>query len=121
MNDRMPYATSIVCFLAGGIAGGIAGAAVALLWAPQSGRATGETVARKLGDTADSARDSARQIKDRTLQKGEDLLEEAAQRVCDAAAALSRGDGHKPGGKRDKSTSVKRRPGVARHRSPFSV
>ena len=113
MNRRMPYVTSIIGFLAGGIAGGIAGASAALLW----GRATREPEARKMRDIADSDRP----IKDPTLQKGEDLLEAAAQRVCDAAAALSRGNGRKTGGKRAKITSVKRRPGESRDRSPFSA
>jgi gas vesicle protein len=97
MNDRMAYATSIVCFLAGGIAG----ATAALLLAPQSGRATRETMARKVGDTADSARG----MKDRVLQKGGEIWGEATHRVSDAASALSGGDGHK-GAKPDKSASV---------------
>lgn len=98
MNDRMPYVTSIVCFFAGGIAG----ATAALLLAPQSGRATRETMTRRMGDTADSARG----MKDRVLQKGAEIWGEGAQRVSNAASALSGGDGHEPGGKLDKSASV---------------
>jgi hypothetical protein len=63
-------------------------------------------MARKLANAADSASDSARQMKDRTFRKGEAMLEEASQRVIDAAAALSRGDGHKPGRKPNRGASV---------------
>jgi gas vesicle protein len=98
MHDRMPYVTSIVYFLAGSVAG----ATAALLLAPQPGRATRETMARKMGDTADSARG----MKDRVLQKGGAIWGEAAHRVSDAASALSGGDGHKAVGKPDESASV---------------
>lgn len=97
MNERMPYVTSIACFLAGGIAG----ATAALLLAPQSGRATRATMARKMGDTADTALE----MKDRVLQKGGEIWGEAGHRVSDAASALSGGDGQKLGGK-DKRPSV---------------
>jgi gas vesicle protein len=86
MNTRMPYATSIACFLAGGVAG----AAAALLLAPQSGRATRERISRKVADAADSARD----MKNRAVQKGGEVLEEATQRISGAASALAGGDGH---------------------------
>ncbi len=82
MNDRTPYLTPFVCFLAGGVVG----AAAVMLWAPQSGSATRETIARTLGETRRSAR-------------------EAAHRVSGAVSALS-GDGHDTGGKPDKSASV---------------
>jgi gas vesicle protein len=88
MNDRMPYGTLVVSFLVGGIAG----ASAALLLAPQSGRATRESMARKLNDSAASAR----QMKDRAVQKGAEVWGEAAQRAGNAAAALSGGDGRKP-------------------------
>jgi gas vesicle protein len=89
MNDRVPNATSILYFLAGGIAG----AAAALLLAPQSGRDTRQAMARKAVDTADSARG----MKDRVVQKGEEIWEEAAHRVSGAASALAGGDGHAAG------------------------
>jgi len=97
MNDRMSYTTSILCFLAGGIAG----AAAALLLAPQSGKATRETMVRKMGDTAGSAR----QLKDRVLQKGAEIWDEAGHRVGEAASALSGHDGRMLDGP-DKSPSV---------------
>jgi gas vesicle protein len=86
MNDRMSHLTTIVSFLAGGIAG----ATAALLLAPQSGRDTRQAIARKAGGTADSARE----MKDRVLQKGGEIWGEATHRVGGAASALS-GDGHK--------------------------
>jgi hypothetical protein len=97
MNDRMPYTTSTLCFLAGGIVG----ATAALLLAPQSGKDTRAAITRKVGDTATSARE----IKDRVLQKSAEIWGDAAQRVSDASAALSAGDGYK-GGKPERSTSI---------------
>jgi gas vesicle protein len=90
MNDRMSHLTTIVSFLAGGIAG----ATAALLLAPQSGRDTRQAIARKASDTADSARE----MKDRVLQKGGEMWGEATHRVDGAASALLGGDGHKPDG-----------------------
>lgn len=104
MNDRMPYVTSIVCFLAGGIAG----ATAALLLAPQSGRDTRDAMTRKMGDAADSAREmvaSARDMKDRVVAKGGNIWEEATHRVGEAASALSGADGH-AAARADRSTSV---------------
>ena len=98
MNDRMAYGTSVLCFLAGGIAG----AAAALLLAPQSGRTTRETMARKMGDTAESARG----MRDRAMQKGGEIWGEATSRVSDAASALAGSDGRKVGGRLDKSPSA---------------
>ena len=70
--------------------------------APQSGRTTRESMARKMGEAAGSARG----MKDRVLQKGEEIWGEAAHRVSGAASALSGGDGHALGGKPDTSASV---------------
>jgi len=98
MNDRMPYVASIAGFLAGGIAG----ATAAMLLAPQSGRDTRRAMARKLGDTAASARG----MKDRAVRRGGELWDEAAHRVSGAASALSGGDGHELGGKPAGSASV---------------
>ena len=67
------------------LAGGIAGAAVALLLAPQSGDVTRAFMGRKLDDAADSARD----LKERTIRRSQELREEAMHRVEDAASALA--------------------------------
>ena len=99
------YSTLTFSFLAGGIAG----AAVALLLAPKSGKATRETMGRKLNGAADSARelkgrmvdrlndaaDSARELRDRAISRGEGIRDEAAYRVEQAAAALAGRAGQK--------------------------
>lgn len=81
MNDRTTYATWMLCFLAGGLAG----ASVALLLAPQSGKATREAMQGKLRETADSARG----LKDRAVRRSEEVRDEAARRVGAAASALA--------------------------------
>jgi len=81
MNDRATYSAWMLCFLAGGLAG----ASVALLLAPQSGRATREAMRSKLHETAVSARG----LKDRVVHRGEEVRDEAARRVGAAAAALA--------------------------------
>ena len=88
MNDRTSHLTTICSFLAGGIAG----ATAALLLAPRSGRDTRQAIARKAGDTADSARG----MKDRVLQKGGEIWGEATHRVDGAASALLGSDGRQP-------------------------
>jgi gas vesicle protein len=87
MSDHMSHLTTIASF----VAGGIAGATAALLLAPRSGRDTRQAIARKASDTADSARE----VKDRVVQKGGEIWGEATHRVGDAARALSGNDGHK--------------------------
>ena len=81
MNDRTAYSTWIFCFLAGGFAG----ASVALLLAPQSGKATREVMRSKLRETADSARG----LQGRVVRRGEEVRDEAARRVGAAASALA--------------------------------
>jgi hypothetical protein len=98
MDDRVPYVTAFLSFLAGGVAG----AAVTLLLAPRSGRETRQAMARKAGEAADSARE----MKDRVLQKGGELWGEATHRVGDAASALAGGDGHPLGGTPGSSVPV---------------
>jgi len=81
MNDRTSYLTSVFYFLAGALTG----AGVALLLAPEAGAVTREMMRRKLRDTADSAR----HLRDRVVRRGEEVGEEAAHRVTDAASALA--------------------------------
>ena len=85
MNTRTNYTMSVLCLLAGGIAG----AAAALLLAPQSGHDTREAIARRAGET----RDSARRIKDQLVKRSSDMLRDGAERIGGAAAALSRRNG----------------------------
>ncbi len=91
MNERSPYLTSVLCFLAGGIAG----AGASLLLAPQSGKATREAIARKVARSSASVRG----LRDRAVTRGEEIWDEAAHRVGDAASALS-GNGERKGGKK---------------------
>jgi gas vesicle protein len=81
MNERTSYLTSGFYFLAGALAG----AGAALLLAPQAGELTRAMMGRKLRDTADSAR----QLKDRVVRRGEEIRDEAARRATDVAAALA--------------------------------
>ena len=81
MNDRDPYFSLLLCFLAGGLAG----ASVALLVAPRSGEATREAMQRKLRETADSAIE----LKDRVVRRGEQVGNETVRRVGAAASALA--------------------------------
>jgi gas vesicle protein len=79
------------------LAGGVAGAAVALLFAPQSGEVTREIVGRKLNDAAASARE----LKDRAIRRGREIREEASHRVEGAASALAGKPGQKERGNGD--------------------
>jgi gas vesicle protein len=83
MNERSPYLTSMLCF----VAGGVAGAGLSLLMAPQSGKATRQMMASKLNGSADSVR----QLRDRVVTRGEEAWDEAAHRMDGAAVALAGG------------------------------
>ncbi len=80
MND-CTYSTRMLCFLAGGLAGVTA----TLLLAPQSGKATRETMRRTLREGVDSART----LKDQVIRRGEEVRDEATHRVTAAASALA--------------------------------
>jgi len=86
MTDRTTYFT----WMSGFLAGGLAGASVALLLAPQSGKATREAMQLKLRETADSARG----LRDRAVRQGEELRTEAVRRVGAAASALAGNGAH---------------------------
>jgi YtxH-like protein len=85
MNDRTPGCVSPLSSLFYFVAGSVAGAGVALLMAPQSGRATREMVRRRLRDTAGSTR----QLKDRLIDRGRSIRDEATHRVDGAVSALA--------------------------------
>jgi gas vesicle protein len=111
ISHRASYGALTFSFLAGGLAG----AAVALLLAPKSGKATRQVMGRKLNDAADSARelkgrmadklhdaaDSARQLTDRAIRRGQEIRDEATSRVEDAASALAGRAGQREGGNGD--------------------
>lgn len=81
MNESTACSTHMVFFLAGGLAG----ASVALLLAPQSGKDTRAAMREKGRETADSAR----QLKERAVRRGEEVRDETVRRVGAAAAALA--------------------------------
>jgi gas vesicle protein len=101
MDDHTPECTShgasYSALTLSFLAGGITGATVALLLAPQSGRVTREIMGRKLNDTADSARE----LKDRAIRRGQEIREEATHRVEGAASALAGKPGQKERGNGD--------------------
>lgn len=85
MNDRTADCTSPFSWMLYFLAGSVTGASVALLLAPQSGRATRERMRRQLSDTAGSARD----LKHQLSRRGQKIRDEARHRVDDAVAALT--------------------------------
>ena len=88
MDDRTPTYPSPFTWKFYFLAGGVTGASLALLLAPQSGRATREMMRGKLNDTAGSARD----LKDQLIRRGRKIRDEARHRVDGVVSALS-GDG----------------------------
>jgi gas vesicle protein len=81
MSDRASYLAPPLYFLFGVAAG----AGVALLMAPRAGRVTRTMMGRGLRDTADSART----LRDGVVRRGEELRDEGARRVSEAASALA--------------------------------
>ena len=98
MNDRTLYFTSLFSFLGGALAG----AGIALLVAPHAGRVTRAMMRRQLDETADSAR----RLRDGVVRRGEEIGEEAAQRVTDAASALAGRGPRKVHGRDGEASSV---------------
>ena len=101
MNDHNPngeaHGASYSALTYSFLAGGIAGAAVALLLAPNSGKATREIMGRKLDDAAEPARE----LKNRAIRRGQEIREEATYRVEGAASALAGKAGPKERGNGD--------------------
>jgi hypothetical protein len=88
MNDHSSSCTSPLTLMFCFLAGGVAGATAALLMAPQSGRATRDSMRRNMNQAAGSARD----LKDQLVRRGQGLRDEARHRVDEAVSALA-GDG----------------------------
>jgi gas vesicle protein len=65
--------------------GALGGAVLGLLLAPRSGRETRERMGGRLRQTADSAQE----MKQRLLRKGERALQEASRKTREAADALT--------------------------------
>lgn len=98
MTERSPYVSPLFYF----VVGAVSGAGVALLLAPQSGRSTRQMMKSKLREGADSAR----RLRDRMVTRGEDAWDEAAQRVGEAASALSGGGAERKPAKRAEAASA---------------
>jgi len=81
----MNYSNKYSFWAFGFLAGGLAGASVALLLAPQSGRATREAMRGRMRATVASARG----LKDRVVRQVEELRSETTRRVGEAASALA--------------------------------
>ncbi len=85
-NGSQRWTSMLYLFLAGGVAGVSAG----LLLAPQSGKATRETMRRKLHETGTYARG----IKARVARQTEGIRERAARGLSTVAGRISPGNGH---------------------------
>src|SRR5688500_3221239 len=59
------------------LVGGLAGAAIALLYAPRSGRETREMLSEKLGE----AGERGRELKDQVVSRSRELMDEAGEYV----------------------------------------
>jgi gas vesicle protein len=85
VDDRSTstYPPNLLTFLLGGLAG----ASLALLFAPQSGRATRQSMRRHVQDGVDAARD----LGQRVTRKGRELAGEGERTMRDALASAERG------------------------------
>ena len=73
-DDRDSGASGIILSF---LVGGVVGAAVAILFAPRSGRETREMISERFRDGADQGR----RFRDRAITKGRELLDEAGDYV----------------------------------------
>jgi gas vesicle protein len=79
--DRSSYPPNLLTFLLGGLAG----ASLALLFAPQSGRATRLSVKRRMQDGVEAARDFGQRVTRRSRQDGRALaanVDSATERLA---------------------------------------
>lgn len=79
-DDRSGASGIILSFLMGGLAG----AALALLYAPRSGRETREQLSERLRDSAERGRE----IKDRVVSKGRQAIDDAGDYIERQRGAL---------------------------------
>jgi gas vesicle protein len=66
--------------------GGLTGAALAILFAPRSGRETREMLGEKLRETTDRSRE----VRDRAVARGRELFDDAAEFVGEQREGLER-------------------------------
>jgi gas vesicle protein len=82
-DDRSAGASGIILSF---LLGGLTGAALAILFAPRSGRETRDLLSEKLKEGAERGRD----LKERAAQKGRDILDEAGDYVERTRETLDR-------------------------------
>jgi gas vesicle protein len=90
MSNRDSASDVLVAFLIGGVTG----AALALLFAPQSGEETRELISEAAREGARRARDMAergREIGERAAERGRRMVDEAAQTVSGQAERVAEG------------------------------
>ena len=73
-DDRGSNASAVILSF---LMGGLTGAALAILFAPRSGRETREMLSEKLREGADRGRD----LKDRVASKGREMADDAAEYI----------------------------------------
>lgn len=83
MNDEVNQESRAVWFLAGAAVG----AAVALLFAPQSGRETRQLIARRAGEGREALTEKSHEIAD----KGRELYDKGKKIADEAAELFDRG------------------------------
>ena len=79
-DDRDPGFSAFLAFLLGGLTG----AAIALLYAPRSGRETRDILGEKLRESEDRARE----LKEQVRVKGKAVLDDAAEYIEKQRAAV---------------------------------
>jgi gas vesicle protein len=75
-DDRGPGSSGVILSF---LLGGLTGAALAILFAPRSGRETREMLGERLRDTAERGRD----FRERVVSRGREILDDAEQFVHD--------------------------------------
>ena len=73
-DDRGPNASGIILSF---LLGGLTGAALAILYAPRSGRETRELLGEKIREGADRGRE----LRDQAVAKGREVMDDAAEYV----------------------------------------
>jgi len=82
-DDRGAGASGIILSF---LLGGLTGAALAILFAPRSGRETREMLSEKLKDQAERGRE----LRERAAQKGREIIEDASDYVDRTRETLER-------------------------------
>lgn len=82
-DDRSTNASSVILSF---MLGGLTGAALAILFAPRSGKETREMLGEKLRETADKGRE----VKERLQSRGKEMLDDAADYVRERREGFER-------------------------------